>query len=424
MMARYEISQLDNGLRVATATMPAMQSVSVGLWIAVGSRHEPARICGVSHFIEHLLFKGTRRRTAKQISQEVEGIGGYLNAFTGEEHTCFFAKASYDKLDVLLDVLLDMYREPQFDSGELEKERGVIKEEIEMYLDRPDQHVHEILNEMMWPSQPLGRPLTGTLESMDRITRRDVLDYKARHYLADNTILAVAGPLEHAQVLAVARPAFSRLRGSGPHGFPPARMDDAMPLVRVQKKKTEQSHLAMGLHTFARKDERRYALKLLNVILGENMSSRLFQVVREEHGLTYSIHSSTSYFADTGALVVDAGLDDANLPKVLRLVLREMARASKQAPTADELRRAKDYTIGQMRLSLESTTNQMMWSAEHLLGYGKIFEPDEIVRRVESVTTKDVQAIAKEFLQPRRLHVAVIGPMKDAKPIERMLTAG
>ena len=421
MTVRYQVTRLGNGLRVATAHTPAMQSVSVGVWIAVGGRYEPARVCGVSHFIEHLLFKGTRRRTAKQISQEVEGIGGYLNAFTSEEYTCYFAKAGYDKLDVLLDVLLDMYREPRFDAAELEKERGVIKEEIEMYLDRPDQHVHEILNEMLWPSQPLGRPLTGSLKSMDAITRRDVLDYKRQHYIANNTIVAVGGPVEHEAVLAAVRPIVSRISAGRPRRFTPARPPVRGPALRLQTKDTEQSHLALGLHSFARTDARRYALKLLNVILGENMSSRLFQVVREQHGLAYSIHSATSYFADSGALVVEAGLDNAKLTKALRLVARELARAVARPPSPDELRRAKDYAVGQMRLSLESTSNQMMWAAEHLLGYGEIYEPEEIVRRVETVTVADVHAVARELFRTRRLRLAVIGPVKDAERIEKEL---
>lgn len=320
MMARYHVTQLDNSLRVATAEMPSMQSVALGVWVAVGGRHEPVRICGASHFIEHMLFKGTRRRTAKQISQEVEGIGGYLNAFTSEEHTCYFAKASADKLGLLLDVLMDIYLEPRFDASDLEKERSVIKEEIQMYLDRPDQHVHEILNEALWPRQPLGRPLTGTLKTMDAISRRDVLGYKAQHYVGSNTIIAVAGPLEHARMLDAVRPLAKRFREGRRSRFSSARMGGRGPVVRLVTKETEQSHLALGLHSFSRDDDRRYALKLLNVIFGENMSSRLFQVVREQHGLAYSIQSSLNYFADAGAMIISAGLDNKRLTKALRLL--------------------------------------------------------------------------------------------------------
>jgi predicted Zn-dependent peptidase len=421
MTARYHLSRLDNGVRVASAVLPSMLSVSVGLWVAVGGRCEPARLCGISHFIEHLLFKGTRRRTAKQISEEVEGIGGYLNAFTSEEHTCYYARAGADQLDLLLDVLLDMYCSPRFDAEDIEKERRVIKEEIEMYLDRPDQQVHEILNEMLWPGQPLGRPLTGTLKSMDAITRRDVLDHKARHYVADNTVIAIAGPAEHAQVVTAVRRFASRLPSGPPRRFAPARREAGGPVVRLHTKKTEQTYLALGVHSFARTDERRYALKLLNVMLGENMSSRLFQVVREQHGLAYSIHSAASYFADTGALVVEAGLDNDRLARVLRLVMRELARAANRPPTAAELRRAKDYAIGQMRLSLESTSNQMMWAGEHILGYGKIYEPDQVVRRVEAVTPADIQSVARVLFRTSSLRLAVVSPLDHSRLIEREL---
>ncbi len=421
MTARYHVTRLDNSLLVATAEMPSMQSVSLGIWVAVGGRHEPARICGASHFIEHLLFKGTRRRTARQISQEVEGVGGYLNAFTSEEHTCYFAKASADKLGLLLDVLMDLYLEPRFDAGELEKERGVIKEEIQMYLDRPDQHVHEILNEILWPRQPLGMPLTGTLKTMDAITRRDVLDYKARHYTGHNTIITAAGPLEHARLVEAVRPLARRIRPGRRSRFSAARVIGRRPVVRLITKETEQSHLAIGLHSFSRADDRRYALKLLNVMFGENMSSRLFQVVRERHGLAYSIQSSLNYFADAGAMVISAGLDNKRLTKALRLTMREAARAAAKTPSPDELRRAKDYAIGQMRLALESTSNQMMWAGEHLLGFGKIFEPEEVVQRVQQVTSSEVQRIARDLFRPQRLRLAVIGPTKDARGIEQTL---
>jgi predicted Zn-dependent peptidase len=421
MIARYHVTRLDNSLLVATAEMPSMQSVALGVWVGVGGRHEPTRLCGVSHFIEHMLFKGTRRRSARQISQEVEGIGGYLNAFTSEEHTCYFAKASADKLGLLLDVLMDIYLEPRFDAAELEKERGVIKEEIQMYLDRPDQHVHEILNEALWPHQPLGRPLTGSLKSMDTISRRDVLDYKAQHYVGRNTLITAAGPLDHARLLEAARPLARRIRRGRSNRFEPARMGGRGPVVRLVTKETEQSHLALGLHSFSRADDRRYALKLLNVIFGENMSSRLFQVVRERHGLAYSIQSSLNYYADAGALIVSAGLDNKRLAKALRLTVRELARAAARPPSADELRRAKDYAIGQMRLALESTSNQMMWAGEHLLGFGKIFEPDEVVRRVQQVTASEVQAIARDLFRASRLRLAVIGPTEDAQGIEREL---
>jgi len=374
MKTRYQIAHLDNRLQVATAVMPAMQSVAVGVWVGVGGRHEPARLCGISHFIEHLLFKGTRRRTAKQISQEVEGIGGYLNAFTSEEHTCYFAKASADKLALLLDVLMDIYLEPRLAPADLAKEREVIKEEIQMYLDRPDQQVHELLNELLWPNQPLGRPLTGTRKTMDAITRRDVLAYKTRHYVADNTLIAVAGPPEHAAVTEMVRRVTLHIRSGRCVRFSPAHSSRRGPLLRLHAKETEQTHVAMAVHTFSRHDPRRYALKLLNVILGENMSSRLFQVVREQHGLAYAISSATSYFADAGALVVSAGLDNAHLGKALRLVARELSRMASKPPSEAELQRAKDYAIGQIAVE----------PGEHE-------QPDDVGRRISARLRRGVE---------------------------------
>ena len=421
MNTPYHVTRLDNSLLVATAEMPSMKSVALGVWVAVGGRHEPARICGVSHFIEHMLFKGTRRRSAKQISQDVEGIGGSFDAGTDVDHTCYVTQASADKLDLVLDVLMDMYLESRFDAAELEKERDVIKKEIQMYLDQPSEHAQEILNEVLWPKQPLGRSLTGTFKSMDAISRRDILDYKAQHYVGSNTIIVAAGQVEHARLLEMVRPLAKRIREGRKHRFLPARMGGHGPVVRLLTKETEQSHLALGLHSFSRTDERRYALRLLNVMFGGNMSSRLFQVVREQHGLAYYIHSSFRSFADTGAMIISAGLDNKGLTKALRLTVREMARAVAKPPSAGELRRAKDYIVGQTRLAQERPSVQMSWAAADLLRFGKIIDPDDVVNRIQQVTASEVQAVARELFRTSRLRLAVIGPTKDAKAIEQEL---
>lgn len=417
----YRVSQLASGVIVATAAMPHMESVSVGIWVGVGGRHEPEPLCGISHFIEHMLFKGTRKRTAAEISQAVEGIGGYLNAFTSEENTCYFAKASYDHFEGVLDVLVDMYLNPRFAAAEIEKERSVIKEELAMYLDQPHHHVQELLSATLWPDQPLGRSLTGTTRSLDAITRRDILGYKRRKYIAANTIVAAAGHCEQGRVVrAVERMLRGAGRGATPR-FAPARNGQGGPTLTLHKKKTEQTHLAMGFHSCSRKSPRRFKRKLLSVVLGENMSSRLFQVIREKHGLAYSVHSSTSYFADAGAFIISAGLDQKQLSKTLRLVLSELARIALKPPRASELRRAKDYAIGQMKLSLESTTNQMMWVGEHLLGYGAIHDPADIIRQVEAVTADDVSREARELFRERDLNLALVGPVEDRKTVEALL---
>ncbi|MBM3859481.1 MAG: insulinase family protein [Verrucomicrobia bacterium] len=418
----YNVTTLPNGLRVATAEMPCMESVALGLWIGVGGRCENKQQSGISHFIEHLLFKGTRRRSARQISQTVEGIGGYLNAFTGEEHTCYYAKASHRHFATLLDVLADMYSHPRFAAADIRKERGVIKEELLMYRDQPDHHAQELLTDTLWPNQPLGRPLTGSVESLDAIHRAGVLAFKNRNYTAANTVVAVAGHCQHDFVVE----RVGRALSSHPHGqrmrWTDAQDDQRAPRLRFLSKNVEQTHLALGIRGFSRHDDRRFAAKLLSVILGENMSSRLFQVIREQHGLAYSIQSAGSYFSDTGAFLVSAGLDTKRLPRALTLILRELKKTTQEPPGVAELKRAKDYAIGQMRLGLESTSNQMLWIGEHLMAYGFIPAPDEIERRLETVTAADVKAVASALFRNRGLNVALITPRKDEAVVRDLLT--
>jgi predicted Zn-dependent peptidase len=402
--------------------MPQMESVAVGIWIGVGGRYEPKRVCGISHFIEHLLFKGTARRSAKQISQTVEGVGGYLNAFTGEETTCFYAKASHRHLDILLDVLSDMYRHPKFSVADINKERQVIKEELLMYRDQPDHYVHELLTETVWPGHPLGRSLAGTVESLDEINRERMLDFKRRHYNAGTTVVAVAGHCEHEDIVArVAKALPLERRGRTP-GFEAARDGQRGARLRFLTKPVEQTHLAIGIRGFSRHDSRRYRMKMLSVLMGENMSSRLFQTIREKHGLAYSIQSSTSYLADTGAFLISAGLDSKRLHKTLQLVLLELKKIAQRPPAVSELRRAKDYAIGQMRLGLESTGNQMTWIGEHLLAYNTIHTPDEIEQQMEAVSAEEVAAVATELFKDDRLNAAVITPGKDEAVVRELLT--
>ncbi len=390
-----------------------MASVSVGLWVGVGGRYEPAELNGVSHFIEHLLFKGTRKRSAREISQAVEGIGGYLNAFTGEESTCFYSKARHDRFEELLEVLTDMFLNSKLDPADIEKERSVIKEELAMYLDQPQHHVQELLNETLWPDQALGRPLTGTEKTLDAMRRGHFVNYLCKNYVTGSTMVIAAGRLQHRQLVrAVTRHASRFTPGKRPH-FTPAETDQQKPRVRLFTKRTEQTQLALGIRTCSRHDERRFALRLLNTILGENTSSRLFQEIREDRGMAYSIYSSLSFFDDTGDLVISAGLDTDNLPQTLKLILRELRRLSNVLPTAVELRRARDYVIGQMDLSLESTENQMMWLGEQLLGYGKIIPLAEFKRRLGEVTGAQIRAAARDFFRPERLNLALVSPLKS-----------
>jgi predicted Zn-dependent peptidase len=417
----YRLTRLQNGVRIASVEMPWMRSVSIGVWAGIGGRHEPAEQSGISHFMEHLLFKGTKKRNAKRITESVEGLGGYLNAFTTEDHTCYYAKAGAPHLPELCDVLGDMYLESQFAPGEIEREREVIREEILMYRDHPAQHAQELLTATMWPGHPLGRPLTGTVETIGRLKRPDFLTFRDRHYTGSTTIITIAGPIYHERAVELLTPIFGRLSKGRPPRFTRTRPKDGPARVSVFTQETEQTHLAMGFHAVGRADERRFALKLLSVILGENMSSRLFQKLRERHGFCYSVQTSMVTLAETGAIQVYAGLDASNLEKAVRMILRELENICHKAPSRSELRKAQDYTIGQTFMGLESTSNQIMWMGESLLGYGKILDPTEIERRILNVTSQDIQRVACHCLNRVRLGVAVVGPLKKDHKIASWL---
>ena len=417
----YHVTQLENGLRIATAEMPHMASVSLGIWVGAGSRYEPAKFNGVCHFIEHLLFKGTTKRSAKEISQAVEGIGGYLNAFTSEETTCFHARACSDRFEELLDVLVDMLLNSKFSPPDITKEREVIKEEIAMYLDEPQHQVQELLNAALWPEQPLGRPITGTPQTLDAMKRQDLVGFLRAHYNSSCTVIAAAGKITHRQVVrAVRRYEPNFLRGVRRHSAP-VLVTQGEPRVHLFTKDTEQTQLALGIRTWSRHDERRYPMRLLNAILGENMSSRLFQVVREDRGLAYNIYSSPSFFEDTGDLVISAGLDTDNLPKTLGLIMRELRRLTETAPALAELRRARDYVIGQIELGQENCENQMNWVGEQLLGYGRIHSPSEIKRRLSRVTGAEIRSIARAIFQAQHFNLALVSPLKANRTLGSLL---
>jgi len=417
----HQVTRLENGLTVATAAMPHMASVSLGIWVAVGGRCETEEVSGISHFIEHMLFKGTPRRTARAISQAVEGIGGYLNAFTSEEHTCFYSRARCDRFDELLDVLADMFLNSTFDPAELRKEREVIKEELAMYMDQPHQYVQELLNASLWPNQPLGRSITGTEKTLDAISRGKILEFQRQNYAASGVLIAAAGNLTHQQIVKAVRRYAGKFRRGARCNFLPATAAQTKPSVRLFTKKTEQTQLALGIRACSRHHEQRFALRVLNAVLGENMSSRLFQTVREDQGLAYSIYSSNTFFEDTGDLVVSAGLDLANLEKTLKIILRELKRLRDEPVPAAELARARDYLTGQLDLSLESAENQMMWLGEQWLGYGKIYEPDIVKQRLNEVRAGHIRAAARQFIRPDQFNLALVSPLKSTRGVEKLL---
>lgn len=412
------VTRLDNGLTVLSATLPRSSSVAVGLWVGVGGRHEPARQNGISHFIEHLLFKGTARRSAAQISQSVEGVGGYLNAFTDEEHTCFYARAGAARLPDLVEVLLDMFLHSRLDPREIARERDVIREEIAMYRDQPAERVHDLLNALQFPGHPLGRPVVGTRESLDALRRADFLRYLSSHYVTGATVIAAAGAVDHEVLVRRVRRHGRHFReGSRPSCEPSPEVGSA-PRFRAVRMTAEQANMSLGIRTCSRHDPRRHAVRLLSVLLGENMSSRLFQVVREEHGLTYNIASSTSFWDDCGDLVISAGLDPEDLPKTLRLIRAELRRTITGPPDRTEFRRARDYVLGQHELQLEGTEHQMMILGEQWLGYGRLTPPGDFEQAVASVTPAQVFSVAKDFLRPAHCSLALVSPDRHHTGLE------
>ncbi len=404
------LTTLPNGIRVVTAPMPHAAGVTLGLWVAAGGRHEPAARSGISHFVEHMLFKGTPTRSAAAISRAIEGRGGYFDACTQEENTCYFARVPGAQLWHTFDVLCDMFRHASFDRAEVERERDVIVEEILMYRDEPPHVVQEELSRQLWPAHSLGRPVSGEPETVRALRRTDLLAWKTRTYCGCNTVVAFAGQVEHAAcVERVARTLGGLPRGRRPTQRAADTRQPPAPLTLLERP-IEQAHLALGVRIFGRHDARRYALRLLNVLLGENMSSRLFQVVRERHGLAYAIQSTVQLFDETGVLVISAGIDRQRRAKALALILRELARFRERPVSPRDLRMARDYAIGQLELGLESTTNRMNWIGEHLLAYDRIVMPDEIVDALRRVTVADMAALAQDALRPGRLALAVMVP--------------
>ena len=410
--------RLEEGAQLAVAQMPHVESVSVGFWLAVGGRHESKRHNGIFHFLEHMLFKGTSKRTARQISEAVEGVGGYLNAFTAEEMTCYYARASAKHLKVVVDVLSDMLLRATFPAAETERERGVIQEEIRMYEDQPSQLAQDLCSALLWPHNPLGRSLAGTTSTIQRMKRRDLLDYRSRFYHSGNLCITVAGKTDLVEVKDLLRPLLRKFPTGSRSPFAPVSRRQTVPRFQVVRKPIEQTQWVLGLRGVSRHDPRRAAFRLMSVILGENMSSRLFQTVREKHGLAYSISCGASYYEETGSFFINAGVENSKTTQSIRLALKTLSQLSRRAPSVRELRRAKEYTFGQIHLNLESTDNQMMWLGEGLLGHNRVINPEKLIRQIEAVTPEEVRAAAALLVHDERINLAVVSPTAERAEIE------
>jgi len=416
-----KLTTLSGGLRVATCEMPHVQTAAMGIWASVGGRHEPAPLNGISHFIEHMLFKGTRRRSARQIMQEIEGVGGDMNAYTAEERTCYYATAAAEYFPRVCDVLCDIYLDPRFSKQDIDRERGVIGEEILMYRDEPSSHVQELLNATFWPRHPLGRPLTGTLQTIEGMGRGEFLDYRASHYHASSTVVSAAGKISHDEVVARVEHRLAGLGKGRKPGAKPAPVPPPRPRLCVEARDIQQTQVALALPAFSHKDARRYAFHLMHILLGGNASSRLFQELREKRGLCYSVSTHPLTLDDTGVFNISVGLDKKNLEKSLGLILAGFKVLGTKLVGTAELRRAKEYAIGSSRMSLERTSSQNMRLGSSVLVYGKIVDPEEVHEKIRAVTPEEIRVAAQEILDPSRITLALVGPSPDEEMLQRIL---
>jgi predicted Zn-dependent peptidase len=393
--------------------MPRRVSVTLGIWVKGGARYEQKKINGISHFLEHLLFKGTKNRSCDEIKQSIEGIGGSLNGFTSEELTCYLAKVPGKHLGAALDVLGDMVINANLTPRDIEMERKVILEEIRMYKDLPGHFASELLNELLWPDQPLGRSVAGESESVREINRGQLQVYKRRFYQLDNMVVVACGDLKHKQFLEECKRCFSSSKRGSRNKFVPASLEQRAPQLRLQVKDTEQTHLALGVHGLPKNHPGRFTLSLLHIILGANMSSRLFREVREERGLAYEIGTSLKFFQDSGAFIVHAGIDNRRVSEALEIILRQLKEIKDKEVNAEELNRAKEYYIGQLMLALEDTADYMLWLGENFISLNRFLYAAEVIQRVKKVKADDLKRLANKILQNRNLNLALIGPLKD-----------
>jgi predicted Zn-dependent peptidase len=413
---------LPNGLVLIAEPMPHARSVSVGIWLRAGSRGEPAGLSGVAHFIEHMVFKGTSRRTAEEIAREMDSVGGHLDAFTSKEMVSFSAKVLDEHLPLAFDVLSDLILRPLFTEEDVAKERHVILEEIRMEEDNPESVAHELLTENFWRGHPLGTRILGTRESVKRFTRAAVRDCFRRWYAPDNIIVTAAGNIQLTKLAELAAVPFgalkskARLAPAGPAPKPHAR------LIARNKPTLEQAHITLAVPSYPLAHANRYAISVMNSILGGSMSSRLFQNIRERQGLAYAVFSEINPYSDAGMLSVYAGTARNNVERLLRSVAAEFRGLTQEPVSEAELRRAKDHLKGSLVLSLESSGARMSALARQEMYFGRFFTVEDIKASVEAVTREQVQQIARECFQPEKIAVSVVGPLNGFR-LKRDLVA-
>jgi predicted Zn-dependent peptidase len=408
MRASYHVHRSSSGQRLAVATLPDSECLTLSVHVPAGGRDDPADRAGLAHFVEHMIFKGTRRRDARRISLETEDLGASLNAFTSEDQTVYEARGEAGTLAPLADILCDIVWHSAFPEAEVELERGVIAEEIVMYRETPSDHIGDLMSSALWSPHPLGAPISGDLESIERIGRAALRDFATRHHHREDVVIAVAGPMSPDEVAAVLDPLLPPSRPA-PAGAPWSEPLDG-PRERREARDTAQVQLALGFRCFGRHDPRRHALRLLSTLLGEGASSRLFQSLREERGLCYQIGSDVVLLADTGALEIHAGLEAGARDEAIGAIRHEIRQLATDGPAERELRRAKRQQASQTKTALESTAAHAAWAGESLLQHGHIPEPSAVLAEIEAVGAAAVREVAAEFLVATREALAEIHP--------------
>lgn len=408
----YELTVFPSGLKVATATMPYLKSVSLGIFVKVGSRSESKRESGICHFIEHMLFKGTTHRSVRDIALDIEGNGGTLNAYTSEECTCYEARGPVGLFPLMSEVLTDMVLNPIFPPDELERERGVVVEEIKMYKENPGDYVQELAAQAAWGKHALGRSITGTAATLARMDAAVLADFHRKHYFTPGHLMVVAGPLSHAEVCERAQSLYGEILFNAPlvpqkeyvrekEGFSPR-------VTRVRN--IGQTHFVLNYRTPGRHEKGRQALRLLSVLFGESMSSRLFQEIREKKGLAYSIYSDLSLYDECGILSITAGVDAERRDEALQTVLAEVARLRHDGCTQAELDQARRYWLGQLTVMLDTTGGRMAWLGDSLMQYGEIITPEQASAEIMAVTCEEVNALAATLFGAETPTLAAVGP--------------
>ena len=405
---------LPNGLTVITEEMKHIRSVSIGIWIKSGSRDEDPHWNGISHFIEHMVFKGTKHRSAEDIARQVDSIGGNMDAFTAKECVCFNVKILDEHMPVAMDVLSDLVLNPTFDAHDISRERGVILEEIKMDEDSPDYLVHEIFTQNFWKDHPLGKPILGTKDSVKRFEREPVLGFYSERFSPGNVIICAAGSLRHGEFVGLVKKHFEHMKPVK-NGFHSSQPSIVPRIIMRNKKSLEQVQICVGVPSHPIAHERRHASYILNTLLGGGMSSRLFQNIRERQGLAYAIYSDLNPYRDTGCLSVYAGTSRESAAKVVQSIVSEFRKLKSEEVPAEELRRSKDQLKGSLMLSLESSTARMSNLARQAMYFDRFYTMDELLQKIESVTAAELKELANEFFQTESIAVTVLGNLNGLK---------